>query len=227
MTFGATDTSQSITFTAANDNISDDGESVTIGFGSLLPTGVTAGTPSEATVTIIDNIVDVVAAFEHATYTVAEGAIATITVTLDKDPERMVSIPLTASGQGGATEEDDYSDFPASVSFASGDMSKTFTFTVDSDDVDDDDESLVVGFDTLPTGVTAGTIAETTVNITDDDFPEVMVSFEKGFVHGRRERRSRNPGCGRAQGHGHGVAERGPGADGNGSVDGDWPGRRH
>ena len=36
----------------------------------------------------------------------------------------MVSIPLTASGQGGATEEDDYSDFPASVSFASGDMSK-------------------------------------------------------------------------------------------------------
>ena len=181
VTFGATDTSQSITFTAANDNISDDGESVTIGFGSLLPTGVTAGTPREATVTIIDNIIDVVAAFEHATYTVAEGAIATITVTLDKDPERMVSIPLTASGQGGATEEDDYSDFPASVSFASGDMSKTFTFTVDSDDVDDDDESLVVGFDTLPTGVTAGTIAETTVNITDDDDPEVMVSFEQAL----------------------------------------------
>ena len=33
VTFGATDTSQSITFTAANDNISDDGESVTIGLG--------------------------------------------------------------------------------------------------------------------------------------------------------------------------------------------------
>ena len=116
VTFSATDTSQEITFTAANDNISDDGESVTIGFGPLLPAGVTAGTPSEATVTIIDNIVDVVAEFELATYTAAEGATVTITVTLDTDPERMVSIPLTSSGQDGATE-DDYSDFPASVSF--------------------------------------------------------------------------------------------------------------
>ena len=179
VTFGATDTSQSITFTAANDNISDDGESVTIGFDVSLPPGVTAGTPSEATVTIIDNIVDVVADFESAMYTAAEGATVTITVTLDKDPERMVSILLTSSGQDGATEEDDYSDFPASVSFASGEMSKTFTFTVDSDDVDDDDESVVIGFGTLPTGVTAGTIDETTVNITDDDDPMVMVSFEK------------------------------------------------
>ena len=178
VTFSATDTSQSITFTATNDNISDDGESVTIGFDvSLLP-GVTAGTPSEATVTIIDNIVDVVADFEPAMYTAAEGATVTITVTLDTDPERMVSILLTSSGQDGATE-DDYSDFPASVSFASGEMSKTFTFTVDSDDVDDDDESVVIGFGTLPTGVTAGTIDETTVNITDDDDPMVMVSFEK------------------------------------------------
>ena len=180
VTFSATDTSQPITFTAANDNISDDGESVTIGFGPLLPAGVTAGTPSEATVTIIDNIVDVVAAFEHAMYTAAEGATVTITVTLDTDPERMVSILLTSSGQDGATG-DDYSDFPASVSFASGEMSKTFTFTVDSDDVDDDDESVVIGFDTLPTGVTAGTTAETTVNITDDDDPEVMVSFEQAL----------------------------------------------
>ena len=153
---------------------------MTIGFGPLLPAGVTAGAPSEATVTIIDNIVDVVADFEHATYTAAEGATVTITVTLDKDPERMVSIPLTSSGQDGATE-DDYSDFPASVSFASGEVSKTFTFTVDSDDVDDDGESVLIGFDTLPTGVTAGTIGETTVNITDDDDPMVMVSFEQAL----------------------------------------------
>ena len=179
VTFSATDTSQSITFTAANDNVSDDGESVTIGFGSLLPTGVTAGTPSEATVTIIDNIVDVVADFELATYTAAEGATVTITVTLDTDPERMVSIPLTSSGQDGATE-DDYSDFPASVSFVSGQTSE-IVFTLDSDDVDDDGESVLIGFDTLPTGVTAGTIAETTVNITDDDDPEVMVSFEQAL----------------------------------------------
>ena len=142
---------------------------------------MTAGTPSEATVTIIDNIIDVVAAFEHATYTVAEGAICHDHGDVGQGPGAHGQHSADRERPGGATEEDDYSDFPASVSFASGDMSKTFTFTVDSDDVDDDDESLVVGFDTLPTGVTAGTIAETTVNITDDDDPEVMVSFEQAL----------------------------------------------
>ena len=60
-----TDTSKTFTFTAIDDMVSDDGESVKIGFGSPLPTGVTATSPTETTVTIIDNIVDVVAQFEQ------------------------------------------------------------------------------------------------------------------------------------------------------------------
>ena len=159
-----------------DDTLSDDGESVKIGFGSPLPTGVTATSPTETTVTIIDNIVDVVAQFEQATYTADEGATVTIKVTLDVDPERMISIPLTVTGGGGEPGEtgataDDYSDFPASVNFVSGDTEKTFTFTVKSDDVDDDLESLLIEFGTLPTGVTAGPVGAATVNITDDDDP--------------------------------------------------------
>ena len=73
----------------------------------------------------------------------------------------MVSIPLTVTGGGGEPGEsgataDDYSDFPASVNFVSGDTEKTFTFDVESDDVDDDLESLLIEFGTLPTGVTSG-----------------------------------------------------------------------
>ena len=54
VTFGATDTEQTFTLAATDDTDVDAGESVALSFGTL-PDGVTAGTPSEATVTIVDN----------------------------------------------------------------------------------------------------------------------------------------------------------------------------
>ena len=76
---------------------------------------------------------------------------------------------------------------PESLTFNSGDTSKTFTFEATDDTVDDDGESVKLGFGTLPTGVTVDTAipdGETqardtaTVAITDDDDPQVMVSFD-------------------------------------------------
>ena len=54
VTFGATDTAQTFTLTATDDTDVDAGESVALSFGTL-PDWATAGTPSEATVTIVDN----------------------------------------------------------------------------------------------------------------------------------------------------------------------------
>ena len=54
VTFGATDTAQTFTLAATDDADVDPDESVALSFGTL-PAGVTAGTPSEATVTIVDN----------------------------------------------------------------------------------------------------------------------------------------------------------------------------
>ena len=65
----------------------------------------------------------------------AEGGTVEVTVTLDKDPERTVSIPLTTTNQGGATGSD-YSGVPASLTFNSGDTAKTFTFSATADDLD-------------------------------------------------------------------------------------------
>ena len=58
-------------------------------------------------------------------------------------------------------------------------MSKTIAFDGGiQDEVDDDGESVLLGFGTLlPTGVSEGAIAETTVSITDDDVPPVTVQF--------------------------------------------------
>ena len=46
--------------------------------------------------------------------------------------------------------------------------------------MDDDGESVLLSFGTLPGGVSAGTTAETRVSITDDDDPQVTVSFGAG-----------------------------------------------
>ena len=51
------------------------------------------------------------------------------------------------------------------------------TFTATNDTEDDDEESVLLAFGTLPTAVTPGSLTQATVNITDDDDPEVNVSF--------------------------------------------------
>ena len=174
----------------------DDGESVLIGFDTL-PTGVTAGTIGETTVNITDDDDPMVmVSFEQALYTVAESDDpdtmdveehkVTVTVLLSADPERTVVVPLTASGQDGATDPADPPDptdpadytIPDSVTFGPGEISKTFELTAEHDDVDDDGESVKIEFGTIDDArVSKASPVETTVAITDDDDPFVKVSF--------------------------------------------------
>ena len=181
VTFVPGDTEQTFTFTAASDSVDDDGESVKLTFGNTLPTGVSAGNTDETTVSITDDDVPSVSvSFEQSSYSVDEGDTVDVTVTLSEDPERTVTVPLTKTDQDGASSAD-YSGVPASVEFAPGETEQTFTFTADEDTIDDDGESVKLGFgNTLPTGVSAGTTDEAVVTITDDDVPSVAVSFEQG-----------------------------------------------
>ena len=178
--FNAGDTEKTFDFEATDDTADDDGESVKLGFGNSLPTGVTAGSTDETTVSITDDdVLSVTVSFEQDSYSVTEGNTVTVKVKLSADPARTVTIPLTKSNQGGATSSD-YSNVPGSVVFNSGDTEKTFSFSATQDTVDDDGESVKLGFgSSLPTGVTAGTPAEATVSITDDDVPSVTVTFEQ------------------------------------------------
>ena len=181
VTFNSGDTEKSITFTATDDSVDDDGESVLLGFGTL-PTGVSLGTNGESTVNITDNDVpSVTVRYEQGSYTVGEGSSVVIKVILSAVPERSVTVPISRTNQGGATDGD-YSGVAAnaSVTFNSGDTEKSITFAATDDSVDDDGESVLLGFGTLPTGVSLGINGESTVNITDDDVPSVTVRYEQG-----------------------------------------------
>ena len=183
LTFDSGDDERTFTFSATSDSVDDDGESVKLGFGATLPDGVTAGTPAEATVSITDDDVpSVTASFGASSYTVDEGDSVTVTLTLSADPERTVTIPITKTNQGGASNAD-YSGVPANLVFHAGDTSKTFDFSATQDTADDNGESVKLSFGTLPTLVTAGTNTEATVSINDDDDPvqesvSVQVSFK-------------------------------------------------
>ena len=131
-----------------------------------------------STLTVTGTITDdddpaVTASFRQASYSVAEGGTVEVTVTLSADPEREVTVLLTHVPQGGAGSAD-YSGVPGSLVFQKGDTEKSFTFSATADDIDDDGESVALGFGTMPDDVTAGTTA--TVSITDDDAAGVTIS---------------------------------------------------
>ena len=96
---------------------------------------------------------------------------------------RPVTIPVTATGQGGATSTDDYTD-PTGVTFNSGDTTQDhLSFSITEDTLADHGESVRLAFGSdLPPGVTlASTNRTTTVTIIDDD-PAVTVSFAEATL---------------------------------------------
>ena len=173
---------QTVTVAAAHDGDDSDEATTTI---THVVTSVDdsyyEGLRAESVIVAVkdDDVPSVTASFEQGAYTVAEGSTVTVTVTLNANPERTVTIPLTKTDQDGASSAD-YSGVPASVTFNAGDTEVDINFTASSDSDNDDGESVKLGFgNTLPAGVSAGSTAETTVSITDDDVPSVTASFEQ------------------------------------------------
>ena len=106
--------------------------------------------------------------FGASAYTAIEGvAGAVVTVLLDPAASRAVTIPVTTDPQGGASSAD-YSGVPRSVTFAAGETEQTFTVTATEDTVDDDGESLQLGFGVLPSGVLLGSPSTATVALVQD-----------------------------------------------------------
>ena len=166
LVFGPVETEKTFDFSAAQDDGDDDDESVRLTFGNL-PPRVSRGSHGETTLHIGDDDDPVVTVqFEHAEYGVFEGGDVTLAVVLSADPERTVTIPLTRTNEGGATDSD-YSGVPASVTFNSGETRQTFVFAALEDTDQEDGESVRLGFGTRPDRVDPGANDETTVTIQD------------------------------------------------------------
>ena len=117
--------------------------------------------------------------FAAAAYQASEGGdAATVTVRLSRAVSQALTIPITVT-RDADTEQSDYTVAGltnGALSITPGTTSQTFTVTANQD-VDQDDETVSVGFGTLPSEVSAGTPATATVTLIDDDVPVPRVSF--------------------------------------------------
>ena len=133
--------------------------------------------------------------FDAGPYSVTEGGTVTVTVRLDAAPGRTLNIPipLTANSLDGAWAGD-YA-MPSSIIFGSNQTEQTFSLTAVNDTVQEDEETVTLGFgEPLPAGVTVGSQATATVTLTDNDtvpgvpsVAEIAITSEPGAAYAAGE----------------------------------------
>lgn len=195
LTFTPGETQKTISVHSIDDNINEpDEETLTVTLSN--PQNAVLDR-NRATGIIADNDdPNISAQFASSAYRVTEGEAVAVGVTLSADPERIVTIPITIDQTTTAATED-YSLSSTSVTFASGETLKDITLTATDDDVDDDGESVDLGFGALPNGVSTGGRARITITIEDND-----VSEDKGSAPGSAQE---GGGCSVAQETDHGT----------------------
>ncbi|MFZ6027829.1 MAG: carbohydrate binding domain-containing protein [Chloroflexota bacterium] len=103
--------------------------------------------------------------FSASDYTVDEGGVVTITVTLDVSSSAPVSVTYTTV-DGSALAGSDYLTSTGTLVFAPGEMSKTFQVTTRSDDTVEGSETVILRL-SEPQGATLGTPHEASLVIQD------------------------------------------------------------
>ena len=165
---------QTITFSATQDEVDDDDESVLLAFGTSLPSGVSAGTPATATVSITDDDGAGVSV-SKASLTIAEGSSDTYTIVLDSQPTADVTVTINdPPGNTDVTAE------PASLTFSSTDWNSPMTVTVSAgrdDDAEDETATVTHTVTSADSSYSVASANRVVVSITDDDDPQVTVMF--------------------------------------------------
>ena len=108
--------------------------------------------------------------FEQTRFSATEGATASVMVSLSAPSGPFgITIPIVVTG--GTASADEYSA-PESVVFSDGEAQQTVSIPLGDDALIEGDETIALAFGDLPTGVTPGTNATTTVTITDADLAD-------------------------------------------------------
>ena len=176
VTLAANETSKTFTVQINNDGIYDGDQTFNVTLSN--PSSATLGSPSTATVTVIDNNALPLVQFSATNYNVNEGD-GTVTVTVTKTGNTAVPAAVNyATSDGTATAPSDYTTTSGTLTFAPTETSKTFTVPIIQDTVYEGNETFTVTLST-PVGATLGAPNPATVTIIDDDPPPV-VQFSSG-----------------------------------------------
>ena len=160
-----------VTITAANNDVDALDKEVTVSATATNTQGVTA--PDSVTLTIADDDAPALSVGDASVAEGDSGESATLAFTVTLTPA--ATLPVTvdwATSDGTATAGTDYTAANGSLTFNTGEDSKTFTVTVTGDDADEPNETLTVTLSNA-SGATI-TDATGTGTITDDDGPPAV-----------------------------------------------------
>ena len=120
--------------------------------------------------------------FTQTSFTAMEGGAASVVVSLSE--ARVwpfgITIPIVVADDGTASA-DEYTA-PESVVFSSGEARLTVSVPIGDDMLIEGDETIALAFGDLPTGVTLGTNAATTVTITDTETANIGFAIDDDDV---------------------------------------------
>ena len=193
ITFGPGETERDAQVSAYDDSVDDDGESITLSFGDL-PDGVSAVSPSETLVQIIDNdYVPVTLGWEETAFTAEEptspGTLTPVTLravavtATDKRPESDFAFDFTVNtANGTARQPGDYERLSSMATFDRNDFfqrtvngqfrwvaSADFTVNVEHDIVDEPSESFTVRLAFVGSRQPHLTLGDSTATVTTTD----------------------------------------------------------
>jgi hypothetical protein len=161
--------SKTITVTVLSDTLVEGDE--TFGVALSSPTGgATLGSPSAATVTIVDVITPGTIALTASSFTVQENA-GTVSITATRTGGSSGAVGVSyATSNGTATAGSDYTAAAGTILWASGDTApKTFTVTVNDDAAMEGNETFTVTLSNPTGGAALGSPSSATVTIVDND----------------------------------------------------------
>jgi len=135
------------------------------------PVGATISSPSSESLTIVDNDQPLAGAFAFSmsSYTMSEsGGVATITVNRTGGSAGLTSVDY-ATSNGTATAGQDYTANSGTLTFAAGEVTKTFDIAITNDLFSEPDETVNLTLSNPQGGATLGSPSAATLTITNDD----------------------------------------------------------
>lgn len=169
LTFAPFQTSQSFSVTIMDDVVAEPTETINLSLSA--PIGASLGSQSTATITIADNDgTPPTVQFYVSSFSVGEDAgSAIIWVSLSQASMGTVSVNY-ATSDSTAVSPGDYTSTTGTLSFAQGEMLKTFTVPIINDTLVEGTEEVVLSLSN-PVNATLGTLSSATLDILDDETP--------------------------------------------------------
>ena len=169
LTFGPGQTSKSISIPLNGDFTLEPDE--TVGLSLTNPNDAVLGTPSTATLTIVNDDQAGTIEFDQSAYIVNESAgIATITLRRTGGLAAGVTAMVSTLTTGTATAGADYTAFTNKVvTFAGGATTASFTIAINNDTLAEADETVVLQISSVGVPATIGAQNTTTLTIHSDD----------------------------------------------------------